>query len=61
MVNTAMSYLKNHPEKSTPQAADYIYTVQESQGKWPNGYLREKKDSFVRAINRARRETEERM
>lgn len=60
-VNDALIWLKKHPGKTPPQAADYIYGVDEVANKYPDGYKRppagtkSRDDSFVKAIYRALR------
>lgn len=58
-VTAALIWLKKHPGQTPPQAADYIYGVDEVRNKHPNGYKRppagtkSRDDSFVKAIYRA--------
>ena len=62
MVVKALEWLKIHqpPRKSSNAAADAVYTIQETLGKWTKGYKRpsdEKKndDPFVRTITNRRK------
>ena len=58
-VNDALIWLQNHSGMTPPQAANYIYWVDEVRNKYPNGYKRppqgtkSRDDSFVKAIYRA--------
>lgn len=61
MVSKAIQWLKDNqpPRKSSAEAADAVYSIQETFDKWPNGYKRPPKgmkneDSFVRTITNRR-------